>query len=98
MWKELTQEFQEVFDHYTNQTLWITTREGEMRRSLTQEEEMQRKKTGIPHEQITQGRLWNKKPHGIALNMSTKTKVRVICLLEYKRMSDVTNHYIFRFL
>ena len=28
--------------------------------------------------------------------MPTKTKVGVICLLEFKRMSDVTNQYIVR--
>ncbi len=33
---------------------------------------------------------------GIAFKMPTKTKVGVICLLEFKRMSDVTNHYIVR--
>ena len=28
--------------------------------------------------------------------MPTKTKTGVICLLEFKRMSDVTSHYIVR--
>ncbi len=74
-------------------TLWNTTREGEMRRPLTQTEEIHRKK-GIPHEQIAQIRLWNKRPDGIAFKIPTNTKVGVICLLEFKRMSDVTNHYI----
>ena len=77
MWKELAQEFPEVFGNCAVQTLWNTAREGEMRRPLTQEEEMQRKK-GIPHEQIAQGRLWNKRPDGIAFKMPTKTKVEVI--------------------
>ena len=58
MWKELAQEFPEVFDHCSEQTFWNTTREGEMRRPRTQE--------------------------------------GVICLLEFKRMSDVTNRYIVR--
>ena len=31
-----------------------------------------------------------------AFNMPTTTKVGVICLLEFKRMSDVTNHYVVR--
>ena len=56
---------------------------------------MQRKK-GIPHEQISHSRLWSKRADGIAFKMTTKTKVGVICLLEFKRMSDVTNHYIVR--
>ena len=93
MWKELTQEYPEVFDHFTEQTLWYTTREREMGRPLTQSEEMQRKK-GVPHEQITQNRLGNKRPDGIAFKMPTTTKVGVICLLEFKFMSDVTNHYV----
>ena len=59
VWKELAQEFPEVFDNCAVQTLWNTAREGEMRRPLTQVEEIQRKK-GIPHEQITQSRLEQK--------------------------------------
>ena len=55
-----------------------------------------RRKTGIPHEQITHDRFWNKRPDGIAFRMPTKTKTGVICLLEFKRMSDVTSHYIVR--
>ena len=58
MWKELDQEYPEIFDHCVEKTLWNTTREREMRRPLTQ--------------------------------------VGVICLLEFKRMSDVTNHYVVR--
>ena len=55
-----------------------------------------RRKKGIPHEQITHDRLWNERPDGIAFKMPTTTKVGVICLLEFKLMSDVTNHYIVR--
>ena len=51
-------------------------------------------KAGIPHGQIAHDRLWNKRPDGIAFKMQTKTQVGVICLLEFKRMSDVTRHYI----
>ena len=50
----------------------------------------------VPHEQITQNRLWNKRPDGIAFKMPTNTKVGVICLMEFKRMSDVTNQYVVR--
>ncbi len=32
----------------------------------------------------------------IAIKMPTKTRVGVVCLLEFKRMSDVTRHYIVR--
>ena len=47
MWKELAQEFAEVFDHCAEQTLWNTAREKEMARSLTPAEEMRRRKDGI---------------------------------------------------
>ena len=95
MWKELDQEFPKVFNQCVEQTLWNSTRDIEFRRPLTQVEEI-RRKNGIPHEQIAQDRLWNKRPDGIAFKVPTKTKAGVICLLEFKHMSDVTNHYIVR--
>ncbi len=48
------------------------------------------------HEQIAQNRLWNKRPDGIAFKVPTTTKVGVICLLEFKRMPEVTNRSIVR--
>ena len=95
MWKESAQEFPKVFDHCMEQTLWNTVREREMRRPLTQVEEVRRKE-GVPLEQIPQDRLWSKRPDVIALKMPTKTKVGVICLMEFKRMSDVTNQHVVR--
>ena len=65
MWKELAQENPEVFDHCSDQTFWNTSREREMGRPLTQEEEVQRKK-GVPHKQIAQNRPRKKRPDGIA--------------------------------
>ena len=56
---------------------------------------MQRQK-GVSHEQITQNRLWNKRPDVIAFKMPMTTNVGLICLLEFKWMSDVTNHYVNR--
>ena len=58
--------------------------------------ETTRNQQGISHEQITEDRLWNKRPDGIAFKMPTDTKSGVICLLEFKRMSDVTSNYIVR--
>ena len=55
-----------------------------------------KRKKGIPHEQIAHNRLWNKRPDGIAFKMPTTTKTGVTCLLEFTRMSDVTNQYIVR--
>ena len=77
VWKELDQEFPKVFNQYTEQTLWNTARDIELRRPLTQEEEM-RRNTGIPHEQIAHDRLWNKRQDGIAFKTPTKTKGGVI--------------------
>ena len=77
VWRELAQEFPAVFDQCAEQTLWNAARDMELRRPLTQDEEM-RRKTGIPHEQIAHDRLWNKRPDGIAFRMPTKTKAGVI--------------------
>ena len=95
MWKELDQEFPKIFNRFAKQTLWNTARDIDLRRPLTQMEEIRRQK-GNPHEQITQDRLWNKRPDGISFKVPTKGGTGVICLLEFKRMSDVTRHYIVR--
>jgi hypothetical protein len=81
VWTELAQEFPEVFNHCAEQTLWNTS---------------PHRQQGISHEQIVEDRLWNKRLDGIAFQMPTDTKSGVICLLEFKRMSDVTSHYIVR--
>ena len=54
------------------------------------------KKEGVPHEQITQDRLWNQRPDDIAFKMTTKNKVGLIWLMEFKSVSDVTNQYVVR--
>ncbi len=95
MWKELAKEFPTVFDQCAEQTLWNTARDTELRRPLNQAEEI-RRKSGISHEQIAQDRIWNKRPDGITFKMPTKIRTGVICLLEFKRMSDVTSRYIVR--
>ena len=95
VWTELAQEFPEVFNHCAEQTLWNAERDTEMKHPLTRAETT-RKQQGISHEQITEDRLWNKRPDGIAFEMPTNTKSVVICPLEFKRMSDVTSHYIVR--
>ena len=86
---------EKVFNQYVEQTLWNVTRDIELRRPLTQVEETRRHK-GIPHDQITQNRLWNKTPDGIAFQVPTKGGAGVICLLEFKRISDVTRHHLVR--
>jgi hypothetical protein len=66
-----------------------------MQHPLTRVETL-RKQQGISHEQIAEDRLWNKRPDGIAFKIPTDIKSGVICLLEFKSMSDVTSHYIVR--
>ena len=95
VWTELAQEFPEVFNHCAEQTLWNAARDSELQRPLTRAETVRRQQ-GISHEQIAEDRLWNKRPDGIAFKMPPDTKSGVICLLEFKRMSDVTSHYIVR--
>jgi hypothetical protein len=92
VWIELTQEFLEVFNHCVEQTLWNTARDSEMQRPLIRAEMIHRQQ-GISHEKIAEDRLWNKRPDGIAFTIPTDTKSGVICLLEFKHMSDVTSHY-----
>ena len=45
---------------------------------------------------ITPDRLWNKRPDDITFKMPTKTKSGVIWLMEFRRMSDITNRYVIR--
>jgi hypothetical protein len=95
VWTELAQEFPEVFNHFSELTLWNAARDSEMQRPLTRAE-MARRQQGISHEQIAEDRLWNKRPDGIAFKIPTDTESGVICLLEFKRISNVTSHYIVR--
>jgi hypothetical protein len=75
--------------------LWNTGRDSEIQHPLTRVE-MIRRQQGISHEPIAKDRLWNIRPDGIAFKIPTDTKSGVICLLEFKCMSDVTSHYIVR--
>jgi hypothetical protein len=95
VWKELAQEFPRVFNQCVEQTLWNGARDTELRRPLNQVEEI-RRKSGISHEQIAHDRIWNKRPDGITFKIPTKIRAGVICLLEFKSMSDVTSRYIVR--
>ena len=36
------------------------------------------------------------RPDGIAVQLTTETETGVFCILEYKRMSDVTDQYLLR--
>ena len=73
VWEELAKEFPKVFNQCTEQTLWNTARDTELRRPLTQVEEMWRQK-GIPHDQIAHDRPWNKRPTVLHLKWSRKPR------------------------
>jgi hypothetical protein len=56
------------------------------------EAEENRHKTGIPRGKIAEVRIWNKRPDGLAIKMPTTEKLGEFVILEFKRMSDVTDH------
>ena len=79
-------------NHCAEQTLWNTAkRNGD---DASSEPEDIKRGEGGPHEKTAQDRLWNKRPDGIAFKMPTKTKSGVNCLMEFNRMSDVTDRYV----
>ena len=79
----------------TKDSIWNTGREREINSSLTQTEsklfrEGQRKETK------TQTRFWRLRPDDIECCPPTETKSGTFCILEFKRMSDVTDQYLIR--
>jgi hypothetical protein len=50
----------------------------------------------VSREEIAEERMWRKRPDGVAIKMSTETKSAEFCILEFKRMSDVTDQYVVR--
>ena len=77
------------------QTLENATMELERHRPLT-ETEKRKHKAGTPKEKIVLDRLWNKRPDGFAIKMPTETKEGELVILEFKRMSCVTDKYVRR--
>ena len=67
----------------------------EMRHPMTLTEE-ERFKTGIPRARIEEERIWNKRPDGLSSNVPTSVKMGEFVILEFKRMSDVTDQYVTR--
>jgi hypothetical protein len=58
------------------------------------EAEERRYKAGAPREAIAEERIWNKRPDGLAIKMPTPETVAEFVILEFKRMSDVTDQYV----
>ena len=97
IWKELTEEFAEELQWLiiTVDSIWNTARERETKRPFTQSEQKliaadQSRKS------VAQKRFWRMRPDGLAFRLSTKTKMGTLCILEFKRMSDVTDQYLVR--
>ena len=63
--------------------------------SITETEE-KRLKAGNPRETIAVVRIWNKRPDGFTIKMLTTEKTVEFVILEYKRMSCVTDQYVTR--
>jgi hypothetical protein len=67
----------------------------ERNRPLTEAEE-QKNIADIPIEEIVLDRIWNKRPDGFAIKMPTKETAGELVILEFKRMSCVTDQYVRR--
>ena len=67
----------------------------EMTRPLTEAEE-KKHKADIPREKIVVDRIWNKRPDGFAIKMPTTQTTGELVILEFKRMSCVTDQYVTR--
>ena len=65
----------------------------ERNRPLTEAEVRKHK---ADKEKIVLDRVWNKRPDGFAIKMHTKTKAGELVILEFKRMSCVTDQYVRR--
>jgi hypothetical protein len=57
--------------------------------------EEERYKGGTPRETIAEARIWNKRPDGLDIK-TTSEKLGEFVILEFKRMSDVTDQYVTR--
>jgi hypothetical protein len=60
------------------------------------EAEKRKRDAGTTEETIAIDRLWNKRPDGFAIQKPTETKGGELVILEFKRMSCVTNQYVKR--
>ena len=77
------------------QTLENAAMEQARHRPFTEAEE-RKHKAGTTEEKIVLDRLWNKRPDGFAIKEPTDTKTGELVILEFKRMSCVTDQYVKR--
>jgi hypothetical protein len=95
VWNDLEEEFPEVFNYCSVQTLENATMGQERTRPLTETEE-RKHKTGTPIEKIVEDRIWNKRPDGFVIKIPTKETAGELVILEFKRMPSVTDQYVRR--
>ena len=60
------------------------------------EAEKKKHKADPPIEKIVLDRIWNKRPDGFAIKIPTKETTGELVILEFKRMSCVTDQYVRR--
>ncbi len=60
------------------------------------ESEEKKHKTDTPIEKIVLDRIWNTRPDGFSIKMPTREKDIELVILEFKRMSCVTDQYVRR--
>ena len=85
IWNELEAEFPEIFNHCSVQLLENAATVQVGHHPLT-----------ITEETIALDSLWNKRPDGFAIKKPTDTKGGELVILEFKRMSCVTDQYVKR--
>ena len=96
IWTELSQDYPEVFNPVSSaQSLWFGAENLEMEHHLTPAE-IETPATGVPLATIAEAKLWNKRLDGIASKMPNEGKQGEFLILEFKRMSDVTENYLSR--
>jgi hypothetical protein len=91
----LADEFPEIFNLCLAQTLENAAMDQEMKHPMTEAEE-NRYRTVTPKETLSEERIWKKRPDGLAIKMPTPETAGEFVILEFKRMSDVTDQYITR--
>jgi hypothetical protein len=98
IWNEIPLEIVDLL--YLNITqdvmLWNTSRTREMDHPVTWEES-KRIQEDQSRETMTKDTFCRMRPDGIAVLPPVGNKAGIFCILEYNRMSDVTDQYLLRF-
>ena len=96
VWDEITSDFEDIqYLNLTQETVWKTERAREMTRPLTPVED-RRTKEEIPRETVVKESFWRMRPDGIAVLPPVGDTAGTFCILEHKRISDVSERYLVR--